>query len=91
MNQRQASIVERYNRSDKDELYQVYGSASSKKWEAWRRCLALKSSHNATDLRIIGANRYQFSVGCKFTDDEGNKCLLYITKAGIETIVLEEV
>lgn len=90
MNKRQADIVRRYNRSDMTELYQAYGSASKEKWEAWRRCIAHKLSHNGDDLRIIGANRYQFSAGCKYTDEQGNKCLLYITKSGIETIKMED-
>lgn len=90
MTQREQSVIERYNRSEKTELYHAYGKMSTEKRKAWDKCVALRASHNGNNLKIIGANRYQFSAGCIYTNDEGKKCLLYITKAGTETIQMEE-
>ena len=89
MTQRQQSVVDRYNRSSMTELYEAYGKFSGKKREAWDKCKALRYKHKGKDLKIISANRYQFSAGCTYTNDEGKKCLLYITKAGTETIPME--
>lgn len=87
MNKRQAAIVETYERSDRTELYHAYHSMSAKKVEAWENCKRIFAEHEThiSELRILGANSFQFSAGFEFINPEtGQICFCYITKSGVE-------
>ena len=89
MTKRQESIIERYRKSNYDELYKCYGRVSTEKIKAWERCKALCASHDGSGLRVIGHGSWQFSAGFKCEKD-GKKVLCYITKVGIEYIPMND-
>ena len=87
MNKRQAAVVDSYERSDKTELYHAYHSVSARKMQAWEDCKKIYAEHETriSELRILGANSFQFSAGFEFTDPENGQIrFCYITKSGVE-------
>lgn len=80
--------LRQYNNSTASSLYDVYGSFSSKKYNAWKYCESLKARHNGHDLRVLSANTYMFTAGFRFRDDNGNDCLMYITPSKDEIITI---
>lgn len=87
MNKRQAAIVASFERSNMTELYHAYHSVSARKIQAWKDCKRIYAEHRTriTELRIIGANSFQFSAGFEFTAPEtGEVRFCYITKNGVE-------
>ena len=90
MTQRQSQMVNSYRRATATDLHGIYTTYSSKKAKAFEYCKELMKEHNGSDLRVIGGSSYSFSAGFKFTDDEGNKCIMYITKGHNTVIRLED-
>ena len=90
MTKRQENIISRYYASKATTLRDVYKSWSSRKEEAYMDCVRMKVDLDGDNLRIIGANTDKFSVGFTFTNDDGEKCLMYITPSRNEVIRLEE-
>ena len=86
MNKRQESIVNRYFNSYDTELWEVYGSFSQRKWQAFEDCKRIMKERDGYGLRIIGHNTSFFSVGFRTKDD---KTLVYITHCGTEDIPLD--
>ena len=60
---------ERWQRSDMDELYKAYGSASSAKWNAWEHCKETCYVLGGWGLRVITKNTYMFTAGFLFEKD----------------------
>jgi hypothetical protein len=88
MNKRDTRTVEAYNNATATTLRQVYGRYSMKKEEAYNNCIRLKVEMNGRDFRIIGASAYLFSAGFVFDNEQGEECLMYITKGGNRVIKL---
>ena len=90
MTKRNENIVRRYERSDKYELYQCYGSISSAKLKAWEYCKELCYKKSGTGLKVISYNGFQFTAGFKYEED-GKLYLMYISKEMDLPILIEEV
>ena len=90
MNKRDTWTVEAYNNSTATTLRDVYGRYSQAKEDAYMDCIRLKVEMNGRDFRIVGASAYLFSAGFLFENEQGETCLMYITKGGNRVIRLEE-
>ena len=79
-NKQMQSAYKRYLTSKYyNNLYNCYTNPSYNKVKALEYCNQLRNSKNGFDLKIIGYNCMQFSVGFQFI--ENNKlCFAYITK-----------
>lgn len=64
------SVIANYNRSTDTRLWDVYERPSRYKELAFRECEELMDYLDGFDLKIIGHNCMQFSVGFLFTDPE---------------------
>lgn len=68
-------------KSNKVELWQVYGSYSVYKARAFEYCKELMHDLNGYGLRILSFNSQAFTVGFMFFDAEtGDEMFAYITK-----------
>ena len=74
-----ANAYHRYKMSDTTELWQAYEKPSYNKQNAFNYCKKLQADNNGYNLRIIGFNCHNFSVGFMFEKD-GKKHFAYITK-----------
>jgi len=62
------AVIDRYNNSIDRSLWQVYGSCSPYKVQAFDDCEQLMYKLDGFDLRIIAHNCMQFSCGFLFVD-----------------------
>ena len=60
-------------------LYNCYKTPSQAKWDAMDDCKALMRELNGHDMRIISYNKFMFTCGFKFTDENGLPSFAYIT------------
>ena len=67
------------NSSLGDNLYSCYERPSQAKWDAMDDCKALMRELNGHDMRIISYNKFMFTCGFKFTDENGLPSFIYIT------------
>lgn len=78
--QRGKAIIRSYENSDIYTLREAYAySYSRAKERAYDDCVAMMNELNGYGLRITGACGTNFSVGFVFVNDDGKKCLAYIT------------
>lgn len=63
-----------------DNLYNYYTKPSYAKIKAMEYCKKLCRDLHGYNLRIIGYNSMQFSVGFEFYNENGVLCFAYITK-----------
>lgn len=71
---------EYWKRSEWDELWKAYGSASTAKYRAWERCKQLMYELGGHGLRVISKNSFIFTAGFTFADpDTGVEKFMYIT------------
>ena len=82
--------IENYRRATATELWDVYGSFSKGKVNAYKYCKELQEEYNGYDFRICGANSHQFSAGFLYRDGDGIEHLMYITKSQNHDIRLDE-
>lgn len=81
MNKRQKNIINRHKWSDMYDLYDAYNSFSHEKYKAFQHCLNTCLELKGYNLRIIGRNSHQFSVGFYYRTENTNQlCFYYITK-----------
>ena len=59
-----------YKHSNAYDLYDVYGSFSRAKANAWRYCQELCDRYGGMGLKIVGANSQTFSIGFEYPDPE---------------------
>ena len=72
----------RWERSDDNDLHDVYSSISESKHRAMDYCRYLMYDMNGWGLKILSHNTYCFTVGFEFSDKEtGELCFAYITKS----------
>lgn len=88
MTKREQAILKSYEDSSMENLHDAYGKFSKEKADAWERCKELCKRYYGHDLRILGANTFFFSAGFTYTDEFGQKCLMYITHADNKRIVI---
>ena len=75
-------MLDRYNRYTNSTLYRLedcYNNASCNKYQAMEYCKNLMNKYNGHNLKIIGYNCMQFSVGFEFVEN-GSLCFAFITK-----------
>lgn len=89
MTQRQQQMISNYRGATATDLHGIYTIVSKKKLEAFDYCKSLMKEYNGKNLKVIGGNSYTFSAGFEFTDEDNNKCIMYITK-GANTIIKVE-
>ena len=84
MNKKQQGLLNHYeysfNRYGNRGLYNVYGSCSQAKRNAFDYCRNLQYEKNGYNGTIVSANGWMFTYGFKYTDEAGNEHLMYITK-----------
>lgn len=82
MNRKQVEIYKRYQNSNDYCLDHVYGRYSREKERAWDYCLNMfLSKPNATGLKVISYNTFQFTAGFEYCDEETDKDMfMYITR-----------
>lgn len=69
----------RYQVSNNQNLWQVYGSCSAEKIKAFNYCMKLCNDYNGKNLRIVTYNKFQFTCGF-IGEVNGEKAFVYITK-----------
>lgn len=79
-NNQMQSIYNQYKNSNYYDLAQCYTNASSNKYHAMNYCRRLCNEYNGYNLKIIGFNCMQFSVGFECMQDN-ELCFVYITKS----------
>lgn len=70
MNKNDKAKWERYCTSTATYLWDVYGSYSSRKAEAYEKCRKKMAEMDGFDLRIIGAGSSRFSVGWRVIEND---------------------
>lgn len=90
MNKRDTWTVEAYNNATATTLREAYGRYSKAKEDAYMDCLRLKVDMDGWDFKIVGATCYLFTAGFKFKNEQGETCLMYITKGGNRVIKLDQ-
>lgn len=77
---RAAENIDTYNRSNSYDLYDVYGTFSRAKVNAWNYCRRICYENNGSGLKVINHNTFIFTAGFTFTDPEtGVIKFMYIT------------
>ena len=79
-----------YKRSDARQLWDVYGKFSNEKIKAFDYCVDLCKKYNGVDLKIISYNTFAFSCGFTYTNDDGRKMFVYITKTQDQQTQIDE-
>ena len=80
-NKQMQSIYNQYKNSRySDNLYDCYNQPSWNKVNAMVYCRKLCDQYNGYNLKIIGFNNMQFSVGFECMQDN-ELCFVYITKS----------
>ena len=77
-------IKEKYNdykKSNGFTLYDIYRTHSHEKAKAFAYCVALCKQYNGECLKIVSYNQNMFTMGFTYTNDNGEKMFVYITKA----------
>lgn len=81
----------RYRMSDAYTLWDVYGSFSRAKENAFKYCEKLCAEHGGDLLKVLGAGSSLFSCGFTYTNkDDGKKYFVYITKDHDRQCVIED-
>ena len=83
---RAREAYEIYKQSEIRTLREAYGSYSKDKDNAMTDCRVLCRELGGSDLKIITYNRYVFTAGFEFTNEEGKKMFMYITPSYNTTI-----
>ena len=73
-------LLEMAQRNEGDHIFDVYGSVSKKKYEAWKKCKEMCEKDKGEDFRIISHNSFQFSVAWNCYID-GQYVVRIITKS----------
>lgn len=81
MTKRERNAYTEYKRSTASTLWEVYGTWSRAKEQAFDYCRRLCYEHGGHDLRIITANTFTFTAGFEFTAEDGRAAFMYITKS----------
>ena len=88
---RAQSIINAYNNANATTLDDVYPTHySSAKASAYKECVAMMNDNHGNDLKIIGACTTNFSVSFTFVNDNGKKCLAYLTHCNNFVIELND-
>lgn len=75
-------LLERAQANEGFYLWDVYGSYSQAKADAWRNCVRMyKEDENSENFRICSHNQWTFSVAWETIEDEKPFTIL-ITKSG---------
>ena len=88
MTKKDLDVYKRYMISRDYSLFDVYGSFSKRKRDAWEYCKRLCKQNDGIWLKVLGANSNFFSAA--FMYDNGNK-LMYITHSNDRTIDISNV
>lgn len=79
MNKINRGRYESYMKSNTRFLHEVYASHSREKDEAFNDCMATMHAYNGSRPRIISANRWRFTFGFLYRDEETNDpMMMYI-------------
>ena len=74
-----SALVSYCNSDLGDNLDNCYERPSQAKWDAMDDCKALMRELNGHDMRIISYNKFMFTCGFKFTDENSLPSFAYIT------------
>ena len=74
-----SALVSYCNSDLGDNLYNCYERPSQAKWDAMDDCKALMRELNGHDMRIISYNKFMFTCGFKFTDENSLPSFACIT------------
>lgn len=83
MTKEQERFYESYNRATATNLYEVYGTHSRAKDEAYNYCRRLQYEMGGHDGRICSANTFQFTYAFQYEDADGDTCFCYITRDNV--------
>ena len=86
-------VKEKYNdykKSNNCTLYDVYNTFSHAKAKAFQYCVDLCNQYNGELLKIVSYNQNMFTCGFTYTNDNGEKMFVYITKANDYQTKIEE-
>lgn len=76
-------VKEKYNdykKSNNYNLYDIYKTHSHAKARAFAYCRQLCNAYNGECLKIVSHNQNIFTCGFVYTNDNGEKYFVYITK-----------
>lgn len=62
------AMLERASYNEGFKLWDVYGTVSQAKQNAWEYCLSLCNRENGTNFRIISHNTFSFSIAWDVAD-----------------------
>lgn len=89
MNKKLQHYWDCYCDSSYEYLYQVYGSYSRKKAEAYETCRVDMKVHNGTDMRILTHGNRFFSIGYRYVK-KGKMYFRVLTKSATYECELPE-
>lgn len=78
-----------YEYSDIDNIWYAYNNPSRRKENAWEYCKNKCAEFNGYGLKVVGFNKFIFSAGFRFRDDDGREIYCHITP-GYDRFMLVE-
>ena len=79
-----------YKKSNNYTLYDIYNTHSHAKAKAFAYCVDLCNQYNGECLKIVSYNQFAFTCGFTYTNGNGEKMFVYITKANDYQTKIEE-
>ena len=82
-------LINKANRWEGTELWDVYSSCSQAKRDAYARCRRLQHEYKGSDFRIISANGWAFSVAFE-GEYENEPATFIITKDNTYAVLMNQ-